>query len=80
MNQKITIEYPIGDAISYFRVKNGFTQEAITAELQLKGIDISRSTYSQMERGTYHVPFDLLLTLKDIYHIDITDFFDVNAP
>ena len=40
--------YNIGANIRRFRIENGMTQEQAVAKMQLMGIDISRSIYSQI--------------------------------
>lgn len=43
--------------------------------LQLDGIDISRSIYSQIECGTYNIRVSELIALSKLFNTDINAFF-----
>lgn len=43
--------------------------------MQLQGIEISRSSYSQIECGTYNIRVSELITLADIFNVDFNAFF-----
>ena len=49
MNQKIKQDISIGQNIRRLRVCAHFTQEEVVAHLQLRGLQTSRSSYSQIE-------------------------------
>ncbi|MBQ7774985.1 MAG: helix-turn-helix transcriptional regulator [Lachnospiraceae bacterium] len=69
-------KYNIGSNIRKFRMKNGLTQNQTVAKMQLLGVDISRSSYSQLECGLYNIRVSELLALCEIFHVNIQDFFD----
>ena len=50
-------------------------KEDAVAQLQLAGLDISRETLSQIERGRYNVRVSVLRALKEIYNVDSYDEF-----
>lgn len=75
MNQKIKINPSFGNNLRKIRLEHGYTQEQITAKLQLLNQDISRSIYSQIECGTYNIRVSELVALKTIYNISYDDFF-----
>lgn len=75
MKQKIKINSSFGNNLRKLRKKYGYTQEQITAKLQLKNQDISRSAYAQIECGTYNIRISELVALKEIYQIEYNDFF-----
>ena len=52
MVQKIKQDISIGSNIRLLRKQSHLTQEQVVARLQLQGIEISRSIYSQIECGT----------------------------
>ena len=45
------------------------------ARLQLAGLDVSRETLSQIERGRYNVRVSVLRALKDMYAVESYDDF-----
>ncbi len=52
------------------------TQEQTVAKMQLLGVDISRGTYSQIECGIVNIRVEDLLALREIFGVDIGQFFD----
>jgi len=75
MSQKIRHDSILGENIRNQRLKNKLTQDQVIAQLQLKGINISRSIYSQIETGIYNIKVTELAALKDIFHCTFDDFF-----
>jgi len=52
------------------------TQEQTVAKMQLLGVDISRGTYSQIECGIVNIRVEDLLALREIFCVEIGEFFD----
>jgi len=52
------------------------TQEQTVAKMQLLGVDISRGTYSQIECGIVNIRVEDLLALREIFGIEIGEFFE----
>ena len=75
MSQKIKQDISIGNNIRRLRKKADLTQEQVVIRLQLSGLDISRSSYSQIECGTYNIRVSELVALSRIFDSDISDFF-----
>lgn len=75
MAQKIKQDINIGHTIRDLRKKANLTQEQVTARLQLQGIEISRSSYSQIECGTYNIRISELVALADLFQVDYNAFF-----
>ncbi len=75
MSQKIKQDIHIGQNIRTLRRQSGFTQEQVIARLQLQGIEISRSSYSQIECGTYNIRVSELVALANLFHVDFNAFF-----
>lgn len=71
LNQDISI----GENLRTLRRRAGLSQEQVAAQLQIRGINISREIISQMERGDHNIRISVLLALKDLYQADIADFF-----
>lgn len=66
----------LGKNIRKMRIAAGLTQDEITAQMQLRGCDISRSIYSQIECESYNIRVCELIALKQILKTDYNAFFD----
>ena len=75
MTQKLKQDLQIGSNIRNLRKKSGFTQEQVVTRLQLQGIEISRSSYSQIECGTYNIRISELIALAELFQVDFNAFF-----
>ena len=75
MSQKIRQDVSIGSNIRKLRKKLKLTQGQVIAKLQLRGLDTSRSSYSQIESGTYNIKVSELVALKTIFRCSFDDFF-----
>lgn len=76
MAQKLKQDIHIGNNIRKLRKQARLTQEQVTAHLQLQGIEISRSSYSQIECGTYNIRISELIALADLFQVDYNAFFE----
>ena len=76
MEQKIKHDFRIGPNIRKYRLQSHMTQEQVTAKMQLMGINISRSIYSQIEGGTYNIRVSELVAMKEIFNINYESFFE----
>ena len=76
MSQKIRAEVSLGQNIRKFRKRKKLTQEQVVAKMQLMGLDITRSIFSQIECGTYNIRVAELIALKEILDINYEDFFN----
>ena len=74
--QKIRQDICIGKNIRKLRKNSNLTQEQVVTYLQLEGIDISRSIYSQIECGTYNIKVSELIALSNLLKCDINAFFE----
>ena len=50
-------------------------QEQVVAKLQLKGLETSKSSYSQIECGTYNIRISELVALSEFFQGDYNAFF-----
>ena len=75
MSQKIKQDINIGNNIRALRKAKKLTQEQVVTHLQLQGIEISRSSYSQIECGTYNIRVSELMALADLFQTDYNSFF-----
>lgn len=76
MTQKIKQDISLGNNIRKLRKKSRLTQEQVVARLQLQGIEISRSSYSQIECGTYNIRVSEFIALAELFHADFNSFFE----
>ncbi|WP_270195999.1 helix-turn-helix domain-containing protein [Faecalimonas umbilicata] len=74
--QKIRPDMDIGQNIQYQRKKSGLTQDQTIAQLQLLGIEISKSTYAKIETNRMNIKISELVALCKIFHANISDFFE----
>ena len=64
-----------GARIRELRNEARMTQEQVAAQLQVRGCDISRSSYSQIECGIHGIRVEELIALKQIFRVSYDDFF-----
>lgn len=76
MRQKLKQDLQIGGNIRRLRRQAGLTQEQVIANLQLQGLEISRSSYSQIECGTYNIRISELAALAELFQVDFNAFFE----
>ncbi len=79
MDQWLYQDFTIGSALQKIRKQAQMTQEEVSKALQVKGIDVSRAMYSQMETGSYGIRISVLVALKQIFDVEYADFF-VDLP
>lgn len=73
--QKIKQDISLGSYIRLLRKQSHLTQEQVVTHLQLQGIEISRSSYSQIECGTYNIRVSELIALAELFNVDYNAFF-----
>ena len=65
----------LGENIKRLRIEHNLRNCDVLAQLQLRGIDIARSTYSKIELGVNNPTVDLLIALADFYQVSFDEFF-----
>ena len=75
-SKKIKQDISIGNNLHNLRIRAGLSQEQVSAQLQLRGLNVSREIISQMELGKYSIRVSVLLALKEIYQAEFNEFFD----
>ncbi len=78
--QKLRNHPTFGANIRALRNAAGMTQEQVTAQLQLRGCDISRSIFAQMECGLYNIRVEELAALREIFKTNYDAFFEGIEP
>lgn len=69
------VEAKIGGNIKRLREGIGLTQEMLSARLQLKGCDITRSAVAKIEVGQRHLYPDEIILLKEILNTSYDEIF-----
>lgn len=65
----LLIEQKIGQNIKEIRMQAGYTQEMLSAKLQVEGCDITRSALAKIEVGQRHLYVDELIALQKIFRV-----------
>lgn len=71
------IEKKIGQNIRALREKAGLTQEMLSAQLQTRGCDITRSAVAKIEVGQRHLYPDEIILLREILSVSYDDLFSL---
>ena len=53
----------------------GYTQEQVSAKLQVLGVNMSRDFYAHIEGGTYNIRVSELAALRKVLGCSYDDFF-----
>ena len=65
----------LGENIKRLRLEHNLRNCDVLAQLQLRGVDIARSTYSKIEMGLNNPTVDLLIALADFSQVSFDEFF-----
>lgn len=68
-------ERALGQNIRVLRMKKGFSQEQLAAQLQVRGCDVTRSALAKIEVGQRHIYPDELRALRDILGVAFEELF-----
>lgn len=74
--QWIIHDVPLGRNIQNLRRKNGLTQSQLVAKLQIKGINMSRSTLANIETGRRNIKARDLKAIKEVLNVEYDKFFE----
>lgn len=70
------VEKKVGNNIRLLREKANLTQDQLSAKLQVRGCDITRSALAKIEVGQRHLYPDEIIILREILNCDYNDIFD----
>jgi transcriptional regulator with XRE-family HTH domain len=73
--QKLRPDMDIGNAIQKIRLQKKLTQEQVIAQMQLMGIEITRSTFAKLETNRMNIKVSELVALSKILNVDFNAFF-----
>ena len=65
----------IGNNIRRIRESVNMTQETLSAKMQLRGCDITRSAVAKIEVGQRHLYADEIILIKEILNTDFEKIF-----
>lgn len=71
----VEYERALGQNIRALRMKKGFSQEQLAAQLQVRGCDVTRSALAKIEVGQRHIYPDELRALRDILGVAFEELF-----
>jgi transcriptional regulator with XRE-family HTH domain len=69
----ILCEKRIGNNIRKIRENQNMTQETLSAKLQVRGCDITRSAVAKIEVGQRHLYVDELIHIKEIFRVSFDE-------
>ena len=75
MGQSIKADKSIGENIRKLRNAKGMTQEQLSAQLQVRGCDLSRGTLAKIEAGIRHISAEELKAIKAVFNVSYDDLF-----
>ena len=73
--QKIRPDMDIGGNIRKLRKARKMRQDDVVAQMQLRGIEISRGTYAKIETNIMNIRVSELVALKIIFGCSFEEFF-----
>lgn len=73
--QWILNDVPLGRNIQDLRIKKDLTQSELVAKLQVKGINMSRSTLANIETGRRNIKARDLKAIKEVLDVEYDKFF-----
>lgn len=68
-------EYALGQNIRRLRMARGLTQEQLSAQLQVRGCDVTRSALAKIEVGQRHIYPDEIRLLREILKVSYEEIF-----
>ena len=66
-------EKAVGQTIRRLRNECRLTQEQVSAQLQVRGCDVTRSALAKIEAGQRHIYVDELKALKEILRVSFDE-------
>ena len=73
----IETEKRIGKNIRALRERAGLTQEQLSARLQTRGCDVTRSALAKIEVGQRHIYPDEIILIREILKASYEEIFDI---
>lgn len=74
--QKIRPNLDIGKNIQKYRKLAKLTQDQTIAQLHIRGVEISKSSYAKIETNRMNIKVSELIALSEIFRVDAGLFFE----
>lgn len=68
-------ERAVGQNIRKIRMRKNLSQEQVSAQMQVRGCDVTRSALAKIEAGQRHIYPDELKALKEILSVSYDELF-----
>ena len=68
-------ERAVGQNIRKIRMRKNLSQEQVSAQMQVRGCDVTRSALAKIEAGQRHIYPDELKDLKEILYVSYDELF-----
>ena len=68
-------ERAVGQNIRKIRMRKNLSQEQVSAQMQVRGCDGTRSALAKIEAGQRHIYLDELKALKEILSVSYDELF-----
>lgn len=68
-------EKALGQNLRELRMERNLSQEQVSAQMQVRGCDVTRSAYAKIEVGQRHIYPDELKALKEIFAVSYETLF-----
>ncbi len=68
-------ERAVGQNIRNIRMRRNLSQEQVSAQMQVRGCDVTRSTLAKIEAGQRHIYPDELKALREILSVSFNELF-----
>lgn len=73
------VEKQFGQKLRRIRKDRKITQDQLAAQLQVRGVDLTRSAIAKIEVGQRHIYLDELLALQKILEIPFSELLDIES-
>ena len=75
MTMDIHYEKQLGQNIRRLRMERKLSQDQMSAQMQVRGCDITRSAFAKIEVGQRHIYPDELKLIKEILSVSFEELF-----
>lgn len=70
-------EKQVGENLRRLRMERGLTQEQVSAKLQVRDCDVTRSALAKIEVGQRHVYVDEIKALREIFGVSYDQLLEI---
>ena len=73
----VEVEKRVGINLRSLRERAGLTQEQLSAQLQVRGCDITRSALAKIEVGQRHLYPDEIIMLRQVLNVSFDEILEI---